>query len=66
MTKAQPNTRRLLRLKPAAEYVSLSVWSLRRMIQQGEIPAIVRQEGVPWLVDVQDLDGWIDRNKVTL
>lgn len=66
MTKTQPITRRLLRLKPAAEYVSLSTWKLRNMIQQGEIPVVITGESAPWLVDVRDLDGWIDSRKVRL
>lgn len=65
MTKS-PIPRRLLRLKPAAEYVSLSTWTLRRMIQQGELPAVITGEGAPWLVDVQDLDEWISSKKMRL
>jgi hypothetical protein len=65
VTKTQPITRRLLRLKPAADYVSMSTWTLRRLIQQGEIP-VIQRENAPWLVDVEDLNGWIERSKQRL
>jgi len=65
VTKPQPISRRLLRLKPAAEYVSLSVWTLRGMIQKGELP-VIQQPNAPWLVDVRDLDSWIEQNKTRL
>lgn len=66
MSNSQATTRRLLRIKPAADYVSLSVWTLRAMIQRGELPAVIRGEGCPWLVDVKDLDAWVDREKARL
>ena len=61
MSNSQP-AQRLLRLKPAAAYLSLSIWTLRAMIQRGELPAIQR-ENAPWLVDVEDLNRWIETNK---
>ena len=66
MTKPQPISRRLLRLKPAADYVSLSYWTLRRMIQEGELPVVQTGANAPWLVDVRDLDFWIEKNKTRL
>jgi predicted DNA-binding transcriptional regulator AlpA len=58
------NHRRLLRLRPAAVYLSMSCAVLRRLIQQGAIPRIQLTEHGPWLVDVEDLDNWIRKNKV--
>jgi hypothetical protein len=58
---------RLLRLKPAAAYLSVSVGALRGLIQKGEIELIKvneNREHVPWLVDVRSLDEFIQRNKV--
>lgn len=55
---------RLLRLRPAAKYLSVSPAVLRRLIQQGAIPHIQPGEHSPWLVDVEDLDNWIKKNKV--
>jgi len=60
---APPPRRRLLRLTPAAEYTSLSTWKLRQLIQTGQIPVVQPEDGSPFLVDVRDLDGWIERNK---
>src|SRR3954468_6855122 len=65
VTKAQQMTHRLLRLKPAADYMSMSTWTLRRLIQQGELP-VIQRENAPWLVDVEDLNAWIERSKQRL
>ena len=69
MTPRDSNlTRRLLRLKPAAAYLSISAGALRSLIQRGELPVIKPSAGqcVPWLVDVRDLDSWIERVKRTI
>jgi excisionase family DNA binding protein len=63
MTKAEPRPRRLLRLRDAAQYLSLSPWKLRHIIQSGQLPIIKYGENAPWLLDLRDLDGWIERNK---
>jgi excisionase family DNA binding protein len=57
--------RRLLRLKAAAEYLSLSPWKLRRLIQEGKLPVVQDGDGSPFLLDVRDLDGYVERNKRT-
>jgi excisionase family DNA binding protein len=57
--------RRLLRTKQAAEYLSLSPWKLRRLIAYGQLPVVQAEEGAPFLLDIRDLDGYIDRNKRT-
>jgi len=56
-------SRRLLRLKAAAEYLSLSPWKLRSLIQAGRLPVVQDGEGSPFLVDVRDLDVYVERNK---
>jgi excisionase family DNA binding protein len=58
--------RRLLRSAEAADYLSVSVWTLRRLIQSGELPVIQRGEAGKFLVDIRDLDGFIERNKRTV
>lgn len=67
MTKPQDNSpsKRLLRLKPAAAYLSVSTAYIRRLIQRGELEVIPMDGGghAPWLVDVRDLDLWIERTK---
>lgn len=55
--------RRLLRIKPAAEYTSLSPWKLRELVHDGKIPFVQEAEGSPFLFDQRDLDDWIERNK---
>jgi excisionase family DNA binding protein len=58
-------SRRLLRTKQAAEYLNLSPWKLRRLIAHGHLPVVQDEEGAPFLLDIRDLDGYIDRNKRT-
>ncbi len=59
------SNRRLLRTKQAAEYLNLSPWKLRRLIAHGQLPVVQAEEGAPFLLDIRDLDGYIDRNKRT-
>ena len=66
MTKDQAFVRRLLRLKEAADYLSVSPWKLRHIIQAGELPIVKCSDNAPWLLDVRDLDGWVERNKQTI
>jgi hypothetical protein len=66
MTKSQFSSRRLLRLKEAAQYLCLSPWKLRHIIQSGQLPIVRYSENAPWLLDVHDLDGWVERNKQTI
>ena len=55
--------RRLLRLKTAALYLSLSPWKLRALIQDGKLPVVQDVEGSPFMLDLRDLDAFIERNK---
>ena len=57
--------RRLLRIKAASEYLSLSPWKLRQLIQCGKLPVVQDTDGSPFLLDVRDLDGWLERSKRT-
>jgi excisionase family DNA binding protein len=63
MTVIPMVTRRLLRTKQAAAYLSMSEWKLRRLIQTEIIPFVQDQRGGPFLVDVRDLDAYIEGNK---
>jgi excisionase family DNA binding protein len=54
MTVIPIMTRRLLRTKQAATYLSMSEWKLRRLIQTGIIPFVQDQRGGPFLVDVRE------------
>jgi excisionase family DNA binding protein len=66
--KERQTPRRLLRLKEAAQYISVSPWKLRALVQSGEIPILRNGEGAAgvWLVDRVDLDEWINRTKASL
>lgn len=66
MTKPDNPGKRLLKLKQAAEYLSLSPWTLRGIIQAGKLPIVVYGPNTPWLVDVKDLDSWIEQHKSAL
>ncbi|MBZ5721172.1 MAG: helix-turn-helix domain-containing protein [Acidobacteriia bacterium] len=57
---------RLLRLKPAAEYLGRSPKSLRAMIQRGELPVVKTDNHAPFHIDLRDLNEWIENHKVTL
>jgi excisionase family DNA binding protein len=61
-------TARLLRTKDAARYLGMSAGQIRRLIQDGVLPVIKNGTGehAPFLLDVRDLDGYIDRAKVRL
>jgi excisionase family DNA binding protein len=66
LTTATPHSRRLLRLKPAAHYLSMSPGKLRGLIQAQEIPIVKYGENAPWLIDVRDLDAWVERSKTSI
>ena len=55
----------MLRSVQAAEYLSVSVWTLRRLIQSGKLPVVQHGETGKFLLDIHDLDGFIERNKRT-
>jgi excisionase family DNA binding protein len=65
MKPDQPNGKRLLKVKPAAVYLSVSPAKVRTLIQNGELPVVPQGEHAPWLVDIKDLDAWIERRKET-
>jgi len=56
------DNKRLLSQKEAAVYLGISYWTLRDLIFRGEIPYIQMKRRV--LVDLRDLDVFIDREKM--
>jgi excisionase family DNA binding protein len=56
-------SKRLLRTREAAAYLSLSPWKVRQLVQDGRLPVVQAEEGAPFLLDIRDLDGYIERNK---
>jgi excisionase family DNA binding protein len=59
----QLNRRKLMKLKEASQYMSMFTWSIRRLIQNGEIPVVQTQPGAPFLVDPADMDKYVERSK---
>lgn len=68
MKRDNSPARRLLRLRPASDYLSVSPATLRALCQRGEIPVIrLTVNGhAPWLIDRADLDDWVERTKRSL
>ncbi len=56
-----PVRERLLSVREAGNYLSLSHWTVREMIWRGELPEV--RIGRRLLVDVRDLDELIQRSK---
>jgi excisionase family DNA binding protein len=59
----RPLRKRLLRLKDAAVYLSLSPWKLRRLVWERRLPVVQDCEGSPFLFDQHDLDCYVETNK---
>ena len=54
--------RRLVSLAEASKYLAVSDWSVRAMVWRGDLPHVRRGKRI--LLDLKDLDGWIEREKV--
>jgi len=61
-----PSAPRLLPLKDAAQWLGLTVWSLRERIWAGDIPVVRFPGGRKQFIDSQDLEDFIQRNKMTI
>lgn len=55
--------RRMLRLRDAAEYLSLSQWKLRQLIADGKLPFVQSEEHGRIQLDLKDLDAFIETHK---
>lgn len=63
-SKGSPLIPRLVKTKQAAEYLAISQWKLRNLVQQGLIPYIEDGGGTsPWRFDVRDLDAYVERSR---
>ncbi len=60
---APAKTRRLLPTRHAAACLSVSPWQLRNLVHPGQIPVVQHADGARFLLNVRDLDAWIERNK---
>jgi excisionase family DNA binding protein len=54
---------RLMGLKQAAEYLSISYWTLRSLIWRGDLPSVRVCRRI--LIDREDLEEFISKNKTT-
>ena len=62
-----PLAPRLMKTKQAAEYLAISQWKLRNLVQLGLIPYIEDGGGTsPWRFDIRDLDEYIQRSRRVL
>ncbi len=60
--KKAPPGQRMLRVREAAEYLGSSPWKVRQLIANRRIPFLQDGDG-PFLLDIRDLDGFIERSK---
>lgn len=58
-----PLAPRLLRLKQAAEYLSISPWLIREFVHKGKLSHVEFSDGGAWWFDKADLDRFIEQNK---
>jgi excisionase family DNA binding protein len=63
MTTTAILQRRLMRVKEAAAYLSMSGWKLRRLIQEGTFPVVQDYEGGTFLLDIGHLDSYTENHK---
>jgi hypothetical protein len=61
---ANPLPKRLFTLPEAANYLGRTIWSMRELIWRGSIPIV--REGKRIFVDIQDLEAYAVRHKITL
>jgi len=60
--KAERPRKRLYSVVEAGEYLGRTPWAIREMIWKGKLPAV--RDGRRILLDIDDLDRWIEANKV--
>lgn len=57
-------SKRLYSVDEAAVYLGRTVWAVREMLWAGKIPFV--KDGRRTLLDVRDMDAWIDSSKVQI
>jgi excisionase family DNA binding protein len=57
----------LLKVRQAAAFLNISPALLRKLVQDGQIPAIILPAGKyrTWLIDRADLQDWVSKSKMT-
>jgi hypothetical protein len=69
MRKTVAMPKRALRIRDAANYLSVSPRRVRSLVQKGALQLIKLDEESqhsPWLIDIRDLDNLVEKSKVTL
>ncbi len=56
--------KRLYSVKETSRYLGRSIWAVREMIWAGKLPCI--KDGRRILLDIRDLENWIEKNKTTI
>lgn len=62
-SNSQPG-QRLLKLRDAAHYLSMSVAFVRRLAKSGKLPFVQTTANSTILIDTADLDAWVHKTKV--
>ena len=60
-----PLGKRLYTLKEAAQYLGRSEWSMRELIWAGEVPVVKGAGRSKQYLDINDLDAYVNRNKIS-
>jgi excisionase family DNA binding protein len=60
-----PLRKRMYTIKEAAIYLGLSEWTVRSLVWAGSLPFMKIEGGRKQLLDVHDLDAYINRNKIS-
>jgi hypothetical protein len=59
-----PYVKRLYTLKESADYLGRSVWGIRDLIWKRVIPVVQQDGGRKMYLDINDLNAFIEKNKV--
>ncbi len=52
-----------LRIKEASVYLNISIWKVRNLIQSGKLSYFQECDNAIILIDIEDLNAFIERNK---
>jgi excisionase family DNA binding protein len=64
--KPATQSRRLLKAKEAISYLGVSRFTFAKLVHDGLLPVVqMFGNGSKWLIDVNDLDSFIERQKTT-
>jgi len=61
-----PTSKKLLRTKQAAEYLSVSPWKLRQLVNLGKLACVQLEPDGPFTFDVRDLDAYAEAHRVVM